>query len=193
LIVSNHTGPWETVAFMPLVPGDMTYVLKRQLIGWKYNFFALGLRSLKPIPISREANSGDFNTMQRLSAEHFVQKRSVLIFPGGTRKALSESLSFGPGGVLLARKLKCRILPVFVDSECWSRGRWFKDYGMLYPGAIRVHFGEPIPPGEVEQTKSRVLHERILSFMKQCAEEEKNRTPDRNDPGTGEDGAASPA
>jgi hypothetical protein len=29
--------------------------------------------------------------------------------------------------------------------------------------------------------------------MKQCAEEEKNRTPDRNDPGTGEDGAASPA
>ncbi|EKD27389.1 MAG: Phospholipid/glycerol acyltransferase [uncultured bacterium] len=164
LILANHTGPWETVAIMPYIPFDFTYVLKKQLISWKYNFFAMGIRSIKPIPISRESNAGDFTAITQLSQERFKKNISVMIFPGGTRKALNESLDYGVGGILLAKKIKCPVKILFVDSEKWSRGKYIKDYGLLYPGKIRIHFGDLISKEEISLKKAKELHEQTLNF-----------------------------
>jgi len=170
LIIANHTGPWETIGLMPYMKNDLSYVLKKELISWKYNFFALGLRALDPIPISREANRGDFSIMVELSQQQFDLNRYVIIFPGGTRKPIRESIQFEPGGVLLAKKLKCRILPMFVDSEQWARGTYIKDYGLLYPGQIRLRFGEMISEEDVSRKKTRELHEQILEFFREQVE-----------------------
>ena len=166
IIIANHTGPWETVCFPPVYPNDITYVVKKQLVSWKYNLFGAGLKALKPIPISREANSGDFSLIKEMSEEHFKEKRQVLIFPGGTRKALSESLDFPPVGVLLAKKLKCRVIPIFIDSERWARGHLIKDYGMIHPGKITVSYGEPIPAETISTSPVREVHGKILDFFK---------------------------
>jgi len=167
LIISNHTGPWETTCIMPFFPYDFTYVLKKELISWKYNFFSLGLRAIRPIAISREANSGDFSLMQKKIPSHFRNGRSVLIFPGGTRKALKESLDIPAGGSLLAKKLKCGIQPLFIDSESWSRGEIIKDYGLLYPGVIRLSFAPMITSNELKTMKTKEVQEKIINFYKQ--------------------------
>jgi len=167
LIIANHTGPWETTCIMPFFSYDFTYVLKKELISWKYNFFSLGLRAIRPIAISREANSGDFSLMQKKIPSHFRDGRSVLIFPGGTRKALKESLDIPAGGSLLAKKLKCGIQPLFIDSESWSRGEIIKDYGLLYPGVIRLHFAPVITSDELKAMKTKVVQEKIINFYKQ--------------------------
>jgi len=148
------------------LPYDFTYVLKRELISWKYNFFSLGLRAIRPIAISREANSGDFSFMQKEIPLHFKKGRSVLIFPGGTRKALKESLDIPAGGSLLAKKLKCGIQPLFIDSESWRRGEIIKDYGLLYPGVIRLHFASMITSDELKTMKVKDIQNQIINFYK---------------------------
>lgn len=170
LLISNHTGPWETVALIPYIQTDFTYVLKKQLLSWKYNFFALGLSALKPIPISRESNAGDFNIMKVLSWTHFNEKRHVLLFPGGTRKPLSESIHFGAGGLLLGKKLKCRVQAIFIDSEKWARGKIIKDYGLVYPGEIKVVFGPLISVQDMKQFKVKELQKTFSKFYEKQLE-----------------------
>ena len=166
LLIVNHTGPWETVGFMPFYPVKLVYVIKKELLSWKYSFFAWGLKALHPIPISREANSGDFNMIRDYAARHFNEQKHVLIFPGGTRSALRESIEIPPVGILLAKKLKCRVVPVFIDTEAWGRGKYIKDWGMIYPGTITISFGEPISAGDIASLPVRENHDKVLAFYK---------------------------
>ena len=176
LLVCNHTGPWETVGFMPFYPLPLTYVIKKQLMSWKYSLYSMGLKALNPIPISREANSGDFQMIRELSAKHFSQGHHVLIFPGGTRAPLRESIPFPPTGILLAKKLKCRVIPVFIDSEPWSRGKLIKDWGMIYPGTITISFGEPVSADLISSNPVKEIHQSLMGFFeKELADLDRSR------------------
>ena len=166
LLIVNHTGPWETVGFMPFYPVKLVYVIKKELLSWKYSFFALGLKAMNPIAISREANSGDFNRIKDFALRHFNEQKHVLIFPKGTRSALKDSIDIPPVGILLAKKLKCRVLPVFIDTEAWARGKYIKDWGMIYPQTITISFGKPISVEEITSLSIRENHEKVVDFYK---------------------------
>jgi 1-acyl-sn-glycerol-3-phosphate acyltransferase len=172
LIVSNHTGPWETVALQPFFKHPIVYVVKKQLLQWRYHFFALGIRTLKPIPISRTNNSGDLERILKDSQEHFKEKRQVLIFPEGTRQAVEQCVTMNAGGVLLAKRLKCRLQVLFVNSESWARGSILKDFGLISPGVIRLYFGPLFTSHAVKEEKIKTLHEKTLLFFKQCLKED---------------------
>jgi len=171
LIIANHTGMWETVGLFPYVRGPLIYVIKKQLISWKYNFFSLGVRTLDFIAISRDSNAGDFKLMVDSLPLHLERKHQVLIFPGGTRTALPKSIQINAGGMLLAKKVKCAVQPLFINSETWSRGRVIKEIGFLYPGTIQIKFGKLIPSSEISGNKVRDLHQRVLDFFESSAGE----------------------
>jgi 1-acyl-sn-glycerol-3-phosphate acyltransferase len=172
LIVSNHTGPWETVALQPFFKHPIIYVVKKQLLEWRYHFFALGIRTLKPIPIARTNNAGDLERILKDSQEHFKQKRQVLIFPEGTRQAAEQCVSMNAGGALLAKRLKCRLQVLFVNSESWSCGTILKDFGVISPGVIRLYFGPLFTSHEIKEEKIKTLQEKTLLFFKQCLKED---------------------
>ena len=140
LIVSNHQSEWETIAFLTLVP-NVAIVAKRELlrlpiVGWF-------LRHSPMILIDRERGGAAIRIMLEQSRAALDAGRSVLIFPEGERRPITEVVEFKRGIEILYAKLDAPVVPVAVDSgHFWSEALPYRKRG-----TITVTYLDPIPPG----------------------------------------------
>lgn len=140
LIIANHQSTWETLAFLTLFP-DVAIVAKQELL--TIPVFSWFLRKSPMILIDRESGSKAVRKMVEESQAALAQGRSVLIFPEGTRKAVSEPIEFKRGVEFLYAKLDTPVLPVALNSgHFWGPGRAYKR-----AGTISVSYLDPIAPG----------------------------------------------
>ena len=140
LIIANHQSTWETLAFLALFP-DVAIVAKQELL--TIPVFSWFLRKSPMILIDRESGSKAVRKMVDESRAALAGGRSVLIFPEGTRKGVSEPIAFKRGVELLYAKLDRVVLPVALNSgHFWGPDRPFKRSGI-----ISVSYLDPIPPG----------------------------------------------
>jgi len=140
LIIANHQSTWETVAFLILIP-DVAIVAKRELL--TIPVVSWFLRKSPMILIDRESGSKAIRKMVEESQAALAQGRSVLIFPEGTRKPVSEPIAFKRGVELLYAKLGRSVLPVALNSGLvWGPDRPYKRIG-----TISVSYLRPIEPG----------------------------------------------
>ena len=72
-----------------------------------------------------------------------MQGRSVLIFPEGTRKSVSEPVEFKRGVELLYTRLDRKVLPVALNSGLF----WGPDRDYKRAGTISISYLDPIEPG----------------------------------------------
>jgi 1-acyl-sn-glycerol-3-phosphate acyltransferase len=140
LIVANHQSPWETIAFLTLVP-EVAIVAKQELLaipvmGWF-------LRHSPMIIIDREGGGSAVRHMLAESRKALEQGRPVLVFPEGGRRSASSEVEFKRGVELLYLQLGVTVLPVALDA-----GRfWGADHPYKRRGAITVSYLDPIEPG----------------------------------------------
>lgn len=176
LIIANHVSALDTIALAPILnKNNFTYVVKKSLMQWKSFPFNLGCRTSWCIPVSREANNGDFAMMIDECKLRFGKNVSVLIFPKGTReKELAKSADIPATGLLLAKKLKCDVLPVFFDTLNWQNGRIIKDTGLIKSGTVKIHIGKLIPAEQITTIKG--THTEILQFFQECIKLSSNTT-----------------
>lgn len=140
LIVANHQSTWETLAFLVLFP-DVAIIAKQELL--TIPVFSWFLRKSPMILIDRESGSKALKKMIEESRAALAQGRSVLIFPQGTRKSVSEPIEFKRGVELLYTKLDRVVLPVALNSgHFWGPDRPYKR-----AGTISVSYLSPIQPG----------------------------------------------
>jgi 1-acyl-sn-glycerol-3-phosphate acyltransferase len=140
LIIANHQSTWETLAFLILFP-DVAIVAKQELL--TIPIFSWFLRKSPMILIDRESGSKAVRKMIDESRAALAQGRSVLIFPEGTRRPVSEPVEFKRGVELLYTKLDRPVLPVALNSGLfWEPGRTYKR-----AGTISVSYLRPIQPG----------------------------------------------
>jgi 1-acyl-sn-glycerol-3-phosphate acyltransferase len=140
LIIANHQSTWETLAFLVLFP-DVAIVAKQELL--TIPIFSWFLRKSPMILIDRESGSKAVRKMVDESRTALAQGRSVLIFPEGTRRPVSEPIEFKRGVELLYTRLGRVVLPVSLNSGLfWGPGRPYKR-----AGTISVSYLDPIPPG----------------------------------------------
>ena len=140
LIVANHQSTWETLAFLILFP-DVAIVAKKELL--RIPVFSWFLRKSPMILIDRDSGSKAVRKMVDESRAAIAQGRSVLIFPEGTRKSVSEPIAFKRGVELLYTKLDRPVLPVALNSgHFWGPGQRFKR-----GGTVAVTYLAPIPSG----------------------------------------------
>jgi len=140
LIIANHQSTWETLAFLVLFP-DVAIVAKQELL--TIPVFSWFLRKSPMILIDRESGAKAVRKMVEESRAALAQGRSVLIFPEGTRKSVSEPIAFKRGVEMLYSKLDSVVLPVALNSgHFWGPDRPFKR-----GGTIAVSYLDPIRPG----------------------------------------------
>jgi len=140
LIVANHQSTWETLAFLILFP-NVAIVAKHELL--TIPVFSWFLRKSPMILIDRDSGSKAVRKMIDESRAAIAQGRSVLIFPEGTRKSVTEPIVFKRGVELLYAKLDSPVLPVALNSgHFWGPGQRVKRGGI-----IEVTYLVPIPPG----------------------------------------------
>lgn len=180
LIASKHQSMWDTIIFLGLLP-DVAYVLKKELsyipvYGW-YTVRA-GM-----ILVDREAHAKALRKMVGDAKERIAEKRSVLIFPEGTRVSPGDKIDYKPGIAALYTQLKVDCVPIAVNSGLyWPRRKFLRP-----PGTIILEFLPPIPPGLKRRAFMETLETRIEAATDRLVAEgnsENLRAPDQNIRGT---------
>ncbi len=137
VIISNHQSTWETFAFQRIFP-QQTWVLKKELL-W-IPIFGWGLALLKPIIIDRGEKLKALKKVISQGVNRIKNDIFLVIFPEGTRQPYGQLGHYQKGGIAIAKKARCDILPVYHNAgRLWAKGSFIK-----HPGVITVIIGKPI-------------------------------------------------
>jgi len=140
LVAAKHQSTWETFALLPLF-SDPTFILKRELM-W-IPFFGWCLWRGEMIPIDRGAGKAVIPAMLVHARRALAERRQIIIFPEGTRRAPGAEPKYKYGVVHLYSLGIAPCVPVALNSGLfWPRRKFVRR-----PGTIRVEFLDPIAPG----------------------------------------------
>ncbi len=159
VIVSNHQSTWETLALQTIFP-HQTWVLKQEL-QW-IPVFGWGLVLLKPIIINRGEKLKAIKKVIKQGAARIKEGIFVVVFPEGTRQPHTQLGEYQNGGMAIAKKTGCDIVPVFHNAgKLWPKGSFIKK-----PGTITVVIGATISPaGKNASTLTKEVREWTLSMQ----------------------------
>lgn len=140
IILANHQSAWETLVLARKFP-TASFVTKREagripIVGW----------FLKNYPMIMVDRGGGGTAIRKLVADSratLAEGRSVIIFPEGTRKGISDRIVFKRGVEFLYADLGRPILPIAVNSGVF----WGRDRPMKYDGTITISYLPVIEPG----------------------------------------------
>lgn len=140
LIASKHQSAWETMKLYYLLD-DPAFILKRELLwipvwGWV-------AMKVKFIPVNRDKGGASLKALLRASEKAIAEKRSVLIFPQGTRTAPGSKAPYKIGVAALYSHLKVPVVPIAVNSGLF----WPKNSFIKRPGKITIEILPLIPAG----------------------------------------------
>jgi 1-acyl-sn-glycerol-3-phosphate acyltransferase len=154
ILAVKHQSAWETFT-LPLIRPDVAIVLKRELSALP--FFGWYTRKTGMIAVERTAGAKALRGLIEAARHALAERRSILLFPEGTRTTPGEHRPYHPGVAALYGQLDVPVYPVAHDA-----GRFWPRRGLLKrPGTITVEFLEPIPPGLSRREFMRRLHEAI--------------------------------
>jgi 1-acyl-sn-glycerol-3-phosphate acyltransferase len=140
LIAAKHQSAWDTFALMTVFD-DPTYILKRELT-W-IPLFGWGLIKGGMIAVDRSAGKEALAGLTAHTRAALGERRQVIIFPEGTRRAPGAEPDYKLGVVPLYAACDAPCVPVALNSGLfWPRRRFLR-----YPGTVIVEFLDPIPAG----------------------------------------------
>jgi 1-acyl-sn-glycerol-3-phosphate acyltransferase len=142
IIASKHQSAWETAIFLKLLDAP-TYILKKELL--KIPLFGLHLKAMEMIAVDRQGGSNALKKLQADVKDRLSKKRSIVIFPEGTRTKPSEKIDYQPGVAFIYMDIDGAIpvIPVALNSGIY----WGKNSFLKRPGTITMEYLKPIPHG----------------------------------------------
>lgn len=143
LIACKHQSAWDTVIFLKIL-NSPSYILKKELL--KIPVFGSHLISMGMIAIDRSGGGSALKKVNKDVNDRVVeQKRSVVIFPEGTRTTPGTTNKYQPGIALIYKDLdqNVPVIPVALNSgKFWGRNSFTKQ-----PGTIILEFLPEIKKG----------------------------------------------
>ena len=141
IVAPKHQSFWDTIAFLPHIP-DALFILKRELT-W-IPLFGWYVLKMRMIPVDRGSRSKALKAVIAATRQELARnKRQLIIYPEGTRRAPGDVPNYKYGIVELYAQLGVPVVPVaHVAGLYWPRRKFLR-----YPGTIKARFLPPIPPG----------------------------------------------
>ncbi len=153
IVAPKHQSFWDAYAFVPFVP-DPIYILKRELM-W-IPLFGWYVGKMKMIPVHRGSRSVALKSITKGAQPAIADKRQIMIYPEGTRRAPGEEPSYKFGIAHLYYELGLPVVPIaHVAGLFWPRRQF-----MRYPGKIKCRVLPAIQPGLSKEEFLRVLQEK---------------------------------
>jgi 1-acyl-sn-glycerol-3-phosphate acyltransferase len=168
IIASKHQSSWETLA-VTLLFDDIAIVLKRELlfipiVGW-------AMARAGNIAVARGEGASALRGLMKQARASIAARRSVVIFPEGTRVAVGDEKPYQVGTAALYRQLGLPVVPVALNSGVfWGRRKWVKR-----PGVITLEILPPIAPGLGREAFMATLRERIETATARLVAEAEGR------------------
>lgn len=164
IYASKHQSAWDTIIFLTIFP-HVSYVLKKELL--RLPFWGWYLWRMKMIAIDRSAGASSLKKMIRDSKTALEEKRSIVIFPEGTRTKPNSAPDYQVGVSAMYSSLNVPVIPVALNSGVyWGKNAFFKK-----SGTIIIEFLPPIPAGlskkefaarlenQIEQATDKLINE----------------------------------
>ena len=154
LYASKHESALETYILPTIVKGT-AFVLKKELtyipvFGWAQSFYGM-------IAVDRSAGGAAMKGMLKSAKKRIDEKRSVSIFPEGTRMRPGTKAPYKSGLLFLAQNLKAPVVPVALNTGLF----WGKNTFLRYPGKVIIEFLEPMPDNLDKKDFMSLLEQRI--------------------------------
>ncbi|HEY2539830.1 MAG TPA: lysophospholipid acyltransferase family protein [Stellaceae bacterium] len=154
IIAMKHQSAWDAIA-LPVVLDDPAPVVKRELL--RLPFYGWYMARAGAIAIDRKAGAVALRVMLAAARQAAAERRSIVIYPQGTRVAPGTTAPYQPGVHALYQALALPLVPAAVNSGLfWGRRSFLKR-----PGHITLEFLEPIPPGWPRHQLMAELERRI--------------------------------
>ena len=130
IIACKHQSTLETAFFQQYLKFPV-YVIKKELL--KIPFYGWFLKYMGMIPVDRNGDIASFRQMLRNCQINIQQKRTIIIFPEGTRVKPFESTKYHEGITAIKKKFpNIPIIPIALNSGLfWPKNSWLK-----YPGIM---------------------------------------------------------
>jgi 1-acyl-sn-glycerol-3-phosphate acyltransferase len=134
----NHASQFDIPILYEVLPVQFRFVVKKEL--FKIPLLGLVMRLAGYIPIDRSGGKAALRSLQE-AAGRLKNGESIIIFPEGTRSPNGSLRPFKTGGILIAVKAGCPIVPVAISG---SHNVLPKDSLRIRPGRIKVTIGLPV-------------------------------------------------
>ena len=135
IVLGKHQSAWETIAYPAILPNELCFVFKRELLFLPFFGWALG--SLGMIHINRGDREKAREAVAIQGKQCLAQGKWITMFPEGTRTPRGSIKPYRRGGVRLAISTSTDILPIAQNSGLlWPRNTFVKK-----PGLITVSIG----------------------------------------------------
>jgi 1-acyl-sn-glycerol-3-phosphate acyltransferase len=159
LLVSNHTSFLDVFILGIPLRRPLNYVARSTLFLPVLGFL---IRSVGGFPIQREGMgaSGMKETLRRLK-----HGGVVTLFPEGTRSPDGALGPLKPGIAVLVARAGVPVIPAGIAGafESWPRTRL-----LPVPHPVRVHYGPPILPEDIEGMDAEAVTALIRARMAEC-------------------------
>ncbi|BCD60414.1 MULTISPECIES: 1-acyl-sn-glycerol-3-phosphate acyltransferase [unclassified Nitratiruptor] len=131
MIIMNHSSLIDIPVIESVYPWDMVWIAKKELFDTP--FFGLLLKLPDNIRLDREDRKSLIHLLKE--SKEKTQKKTIAIFPEGTRARGDKLLPFKPGAKIIAEKLKLKVQPIVIVC---ARKRFDSKTLELNPGTIKV-------------------------------------------------------
>jgi len=138
VLLVKHQSTYETFLMPVIMPRDLAYVFKKELL--YVPFFGWAIGRLDMIHIDRSLRKQAFHKVAQQGRELLQRGVWVIMFPEGTRIPRGQAGHYKSGGTRLAIDAGVPVVPIAVNSAvCWPRKAFVK-----HPGLVTVSIGPPI-------------------------------------------------
>jgi len=160
----NHASQFDIPILYEALPVQFRFVAKKEL--FKIPLLGFAMRLAGYIPIDRSGGKAALRSLQE-AVGSLKMGRSIIIFPEGTRSPDGRLGPFKTGGILIAVRAGCPIVPVAISGShnVLPRGSL-----RVRPGRIKVTIGPPVrtvgPKGPVHKDiVTKEVRESISSML----------------------------
>jgi 1-acyl-sn-glycerol-3-phosphate acyltransferase len=138
IILSKHQSAYETIAYIALLPKQLCFVFKRELL-W-IPFFGWALALLKMIHIDRSNKKSAAHSVATQGRKRLSEGKWIMLFPEGTRTPIGSNKPYRKGGARLASATDALVIPIAHNAgRCWPKNSFIKQ-----PGTVIFSIGPAI-------------------------------------------------
>ena len=158
--VANHKSFVDSIALFYALPGELTFLAKKEI--YKIPLVSFALRTMDIIEVDRSDQDAAALSIDR-AVQYLRNGKCVILFPEGTRNRGQGLLPFKKGAFVLAIKAQVPIVPVVIFG---AEKAIAPDTFFLYPATLHINILDPI------DTKGMDLEQRneLLDFTRSVIE-----------------------
>jgi 1-acyl-sn-glycerol-3-phosphate acyltransferase len=160
IVVANHLSTLDIMVCFIAVPLPIRYLAKKEL--FRIPLFAQAMRSMGIIEVDRGARSSIHSSVNRQAKDLIAHKRSLIIYPEGTRPRDGVMKPFKKGAFTIAIASQLPILPVSIHGtyEAAAPGKpWFRG------GPVTAIIDPAIPTAGMTQADADALRDQVREII----------------------------